>query len=144
MAALFLCLGQVLGRGELDGERCDETPKRHGVLRCAQLWYGQDAFDLIRKRRAATLSTTLSRDSIALGQAGRRPGLPEAAAPISVCVPMQNVLIAAMLVTVSAGKDKALHLYELQPDSEKLVQHAKYDLPGSPGSQFVSPDGQRL
>ena len=70
MVALFLCLGQVLGRGELDGERGDETPKRHGVLRCAQLWYGQDAFDLIRKRRAATLSMTLSRDSIALGQAG--------------------------------------------------------------------------
>lgn len=52
MAAFFLCLGQVLGRGELDGERGDETPKRHGVLRCPQLWYGQDAFDLIRKRRS--------------------------------------------------------------------------------------------
>ena len=76
MAALFLCLGQVLGRGELDGERGDETPKRHGVLRFAQLWYGQDAFDLIRKRRAATLSTTLSRDSIALGQAGGVPACP--------------------------------------------------------------------
>ena len=37
---------------------------------------------------------------------------------------MQNVLITAMLVTVSAGKDNALHLYELEPDSEKLVQHA--------------------
>ena len=72
MAALFLCLGQVLGRGELDGERGDETPKRHGVLRCPQLWYGQDAFDLIRKRRAATLS----RDSIALGQAGGAPACP--------------------------------------------------------------------
>jgi 6-phosphogluconolactonase len=57
---------------------------------------------------------------------------------------MQNILIAAMLVTVSAGKDKTLHLYELQPDSGKLVQLAKYDLPGSPGSQFVSPDGQQL
>lgn len=57
---------------------------------------------------------------------------------------MQNALIAAMLVTVSAGKDNALHLYELQPDSGKLEHHAKYDLPGSPGSQFVSPDGQRL
>ena len=44
---------------------------------------------------------------------------------------MQNVLITAMLVTVSAGKDNALHLYELEPDSEKLVQHAKCDLPGS-------------
>ena len=44
---------------------------------------------------------------------------------------MQNVLIPAMLVTVSAGKDNALHLYELEPDSEKLVQHAKCDLPGS-------------
>ena len=57
---------------------------------------------------------------------------------------MQTVLIAAMLVTVSAGKDNALYLYELQPNSGKLVQHAKYDLPGSPGSQFVSPDGKRL
>lgn len=57
---------------------------------------------------------------------------------------MPNALIAAILVTVSAGKDNALHLYELQPDSGKLEHHAKYDLPGSPGSQFVSPDGQRL
>ena len=73
MAALFLCLGQVPGRGELDSKRGDETPKRHGVLRCAQLWYGQDAFDLIRKRRVATLS----RDSIALGQAGGVPACPE-------------------------------------------------------------------
>ena len=46
---------------------------------------------------------------------------------------MQNVLIAAVLVTVSADKDNALHLYELQPDSGKLVQQAKHDLPGSPG-----------
>ena len=57
---------------------------------------------------------------------------------------MQNALIAAMLVTVSAGKDNALHLYELHPDSNKLEQHEKYDLPGSPGSQFISPDGQIL
>ena len=57
---------------------------------------------------------------------------------------MQNVLITAMLVTVSAGKENALQLYELQPNSGKLVQHAKYNLPGSPGSQFVNPDGQRL
>ena len=57
---------------------------------------------------------------------------------------MQNILISALLVTVSAGKDKALHFYELQPDSGNLVEHAKYDLPGSPGSQFISPDGQRL
>ena len=76
---------------------------------------------------------------LCLGQA-EGPDLPGAVAPISVLVSMQSVLIAAMLVTVSAGKDKALHLYELQPDSGKLVQHAKYDLPGSPGSQFVSPD----
>ena len=57
---------------------------------------------------------------------------------------MPNALIAAILVTVSAGKDNALHLYGLQPDSGKLEHHAKYDLPGSPGSQFVNPDGQRL
>ena len=57
---------------------------------------------------------------------------------------MPNALIASMLVTVSAGKDNALHLYELHPDSNKLEQHEKYDLPGSPGSQFVSPGGQVL
>ena len=57
---------------------------------------------------------------------------------------MPNALIAAMLVTVSAGKDNALHLYELHPDSNKLEQHEKYDLPGSPGSQFISPDGKIL
>ena len=57
---------------------------------------------------------------------------------------MQNALIAAILVTVSAGKDNALHLYELHSDSNKLEQHEKYDLPGSPGSQFISPDGQIL
>ena len=57
---------------------------------------------------------------------------------------MQNALIAAILVTVSAGKDNALHLYELHPDSNKLEQHEKYDLPGSPGSQFISPDGKIL
>jgi len=57
---------------------------------------------------------------------------------------MQNVLIAAMLVSISAGKDKALHLYELEPNTGSLIQKAKYDLPGSPGSQFVSPDGHRL
>ena len=44
---------------------------------------------------------------------------------------MQNLLITAMLVTVSAGKDNALQLYELQPDTGKLVQQAKYGLPGS-------------
>lgn len=32
----------------------------------------------------------------------------------------------------------------IQPDFGKFVQQAKYDLPGSPGSQFVSPDGKRL
>ena len=57
---------------------------------------------------------------------------------------MPNALIAAMLVTVSAGKDNALHLYELHPYSNKLEQHDKYDLPGSPGSQFISPGGQIL
>ena len=42
---------------------------------------------------------------------------------------------AALLVAVSAGKDQALHLYELNPKTGTLVQRAKYDLPGSPGSQ---------
>ena len=64
--------------------------------------------------------------------------------PLSVYNSVQNVLIATMLETVSAGKEKAIRLYELQPDSEKLVQHEQYNLLGSPDSQFVSPDGQRL
>ena len=57
---------------------------------------------------------------------------------------MQNALIAAVLVTVSSSKENALNLYELQTDSGKLEFHAKYDLTGSPGSQFVSPDGKKL
>ena len=55
-----------------------------------------------------------------------------------------NALFAALLVTVSAGNDKALHLYELNPKSGALIQRSKIDLPGAPGSQFVSPDGNRL
>ena len=55
-----------------------------------------------------------------------------------------NTIFAALLVAVSVGKDKALHLYELNPKTGALVQRAKIDLPGAPGSQFVSPDGNRL
>ena len=55
-----------------------------------------------------------------------------------------NLVFAALLVAVSAGKDQALHLYELNPKSGVLVQRAKYDLPGSPGSQCVSMDGNHL
>ena len=54
------------------------------------------------------------------------------------------MIFAALLVAVSAGKDKALHLYELNPKTGALLQRAKYDLPGSPGSQCVSPDGNTL
>jgi len=54
------------------------------------------------------------------------------------------MIYAALLVAVSAGKDKAIHLYELNPRTGALVQRAKIDLPGAPGSQFVSPDGNRL
>ena len=46
-----------------------------------------------------------------------------------------NAIFAALLVAMSAGKDQALHLYELNPKTGALVQRAKYDLPGSPGSQ---------
>ena len=62
--------------------------------------------------------------------------------PLSVCNSVQNILIATMLATVSAGKEKAIRLYELQPDSEKLEQHEQCNLQGSPESQYVSPDGQ--
>ena len=55
-----------------------------------------------------------------------------------------NTLFAALLVAVSAGNDKALHLYELNPKTGALVQRAKIDLPGSPGAQCLSPDGNRL
>lgn len=55
-----------------------------------------------------------------------------------------QALFAALLVAVSAGKDQALHLYELNPKTGALVQRARYDLPGSPGSQCISPDGNRL
>ena len=55
-----------------------------------------------------------------------------------------NAIFAALLVAVSTGKDKALHLYELNPKTGALVQRSKIDLPGAPGSQFVSPDGNRL
>ena len=55
-----------------------------------------------------------------------------------------NAIFAALLVAMSAGKDQALHLYELNPKTGALVQRAKYDLPGSPGSQCVSPDGNTL
>ena len=55
-----------------------------------------------------------------------------------------NAIYAALLVAVSAGNDKALHLYELNSKTGELVQRAKIALPGSPGSQCVSPDGNRL
>jgi|TARA_B100000959_G_scaffold133621_1_gene140071 6-phosphogluconolactonase len=55
-----------------------------------------------------------------------------------------NAIFAALLVVISASKDKTLHLYELNPKTGALVQRAKIDLPGAPGSQFVSPDGNRL
>ena len=53
-------------------------------------------------------------------------------------------LIAALLVTISAGKDKALYLYELNPKTGGLIQQTKYDLAGSPGAQCISPDGNHL
>ena len=45
-----------------------------------------------------------------------------------------NAIYAALLVAVSAGNDKALHLYELNPKTGVLVQRAKIALPGSPGA----------
>ena len=61
----------------------------------------------------------------------------------SLAVPMQ-ALFAALLVSVSVGKDQAQHLYELNPMTGALMQRAKYDLPGPPGSQCLSPDGNTL
>ena len=53
-------------------------------------------------------------------------------------------IFAALLVAVSAGKDQTVHLYQLDRKTGALEQIAKYDLPGSPGSQCVSPDGKTL
>ena len=55
-----------------------------------------------------------------------------------------NMIYAALLVAVSAGNDKAIHLYELNPKTGALAQRAIIALPGAPGSQFVSPDGNLL
>ena len=53
-------------------------------------------------------------------------------------------IFAALLVAVSAGKDQTVHLYQLDRKTGALEQIAKYDLPGSPGSQCVSPNGKTL
>ena len=53
-------------------------------------------------------------------------------------------IFAALLVTVSAGKDQTVHLYQLDRKTGALKQNVEYDLPGSPGSQCVSPDGKTL
>ncbi len=53
-------------------------------------------------------------------------------------------IFAALLVAVSAGKDQTVHLYQLDRKTGALEQIAEYDLPGSPGSQCVSPDGKTL
>ena len=55
-----------------------------------------------------------------------------------------NALIAALLVSVSAGKDNQLRLYDFNPANGALIERAKIDLPGSPGAQCLSPDGNRL
>ena len=55
-----------------------------------------------------------------------------------------NMIYAALLVAISAGNDKAIHLYELNTKTGELKQRAIIALPGAPGSQFVSPDGNLL
>jgi len=55
-----------------------------------------------------------------------------------------NLVFAALLVAVSAGKDQALHLYELNPQTGALIQRAKYNLNGSPGSQSFNLDRNTL
>ncbi len=55
-----------------------------------------------------------------------------------------NMIYAALLVAISAGNDKAIHLYELNTKTGELNQRAIIALPGAPGSQFVSPDGNLL
>ena len=53
-------------------------------------------------------------------------------------------IFAALLVAVSAGKDQTVHLYQLDKKTGALEQRAKYNVPGSPGSQCISPDGKTL
>ena len=53
-------------------------------------------------------------------------------------------IFAALLVAVSAGKDQTVHLYQLDRKTGALEQRAKYNVPGSPGSQCISPDGKTL
>ena len=53
-------------------------------------------------------------------------------------------IFAVLLVAVSAGKYQTVLLYQLDRKTGALKQSAKYDLPGSPGSQCVSPYGKTL
>ena len=91
----------------------------------------------------AVISELLTLPSRTVDPISREGGLPARRSRPSLAVPM-NAIFGALLVAVSAGKDQSLHLYELNPKTGALVQRAKYDLPGSPGSQCVSPDGNTL
>lgn len=55
-----------------------------------------------------------------------------------------NAIFVSLLVAVSAGNDKALHLYELDSKGAKLIQRTAIELPGAPGPQCISPDGNYL
>ncbi len=53
-------------------------------------------------------------------------------------------LVAALLVSVSAGKDNELHLYNFNAAEGTLTEAAVHKLTGSPGAQCLSPDGNHL
>ena len=48
------------------------------------------------------------------------------------------------IVCISAGADKKIVLYDFNGVTGFLKQKDEIELPGSPGSQFISPDGNRL
>ncbi|MBR90226.1 MAG: hypothetical protein CMO66_03000 [Verrucomicrobiales bacterium] len=67
-----------------------------------------------------------------------------AAALLPGCLGLQNAGPAKALVSVSAGRDNKVVLYEFDLKNGTLTEKAQLELPGSPGGQCLSPDGNRL
>tara|TARA_Y100000588_G_scaffold355544_1_gene410815 strand:+ start:432 stop:1511 length:1080 start_codon:yes stop_codon:yes gene_type:complete len=57
---------------------------------------------------------------------------------------LPTAFAASSLVSISCGNDKKLALYRLDLGTGTLASAGETALDGSPGSQFVSPDGQLL
>ena len=52
--------------------------------------------------------------------------------------------ISKSIVCISSGGDKKLVLYDFNGRTGDLKKKREIELPGAPGSQFISPDGNRL